>query len=98
MRPLRLISARGGRPTTRSVPERRQMVTQRRSRTELADEMVYNLAQVAVRGIRHHQLPVVARTLAERRVDRCQFATAFQLDRDVADPLEGFQKMLAHGH
>ena len=51
------------------MAERGEVVAQRGARAELADEVLHDLAQVAVRGIRHQHLPRVARALGQDRLE-----------------------------
>ena len=86
------IGCRAGPP---SVPERREVLAQRRAGAELADEVLHDLAQVAVRGIRHHQLAGVARALRQDRLDPGELAGALELGGDVAELRQRLAQVLA---
>ena len=81
--------------SVRRVVSRDEVLAQRRAGAELADEVLHDLAEVAVRGIRHHQLPRVARTLGQDRLEPGELARALELDGDVADALERLAQVLA---
>ena len=85
-----------GRPSRGSVPERGQVLAQRRAGAELADQVVHDLAQVAVRGIRDHRLTRIARALRQDRLEAGELPRALELDGDVCQARHRLAEVLAH--